>query len=103
MVIRIDNMSLFDVCGAGLSKAGYWVGDVGDEGVKLIRAGVKTVGLMNRMWKMILDHPYVSAGIVGGLLILIIVIIVVARRKRSRHVPVAKAVPVEPTMKKYLY
>lgn len=104
VVIRIDNMSLFDVCGAGLSKAGYWVGDVGDEGVKLIRAGVKTVGLMNRMWKMILDHPYVSAGIVGGLLILIIVIIVVARRKRSRHVPVAEAVPVETTTtKKYLY
>lgn len=83
VVIRIDNMSLFDVCGAGLSKAGYWVGDVGDAGVKLIRAGVKTVGLANRMWKMILDHPYVSAGIVGGLLLLIIVLVVVVRRRNG--------------------
>lgn len=98
VVIRIDNMSLFDVCGAGLSKAGYWVGDVGDAGVKLIRAGVKTVGLANRMWKMILDHPYVSAGIVGGLLLLIIVLVIVVRRRNSgggNRAPVADDPPLD--------
>ena len=80
VVIRIDNMSLFDVCGAALSKAGYWVGEAGDASVQLVRAGIKTANIANNFLQWMLDHWQILAGVGGGILLVVLVVYVVRWR-----------------------